>query len=146
MKSLKLVLLALMVIWTSQNLAAQEMQAKKHENTNWYAVAFIKFNPGQKEAAINLIDNYFVKADEKAGTSPPVFAMNMATGEYDYVLGWKMSGGIQDMDWEMSPDDVKWFGAMTEITGGPDKAQEKMKEFYSYVDLWRVEIGRNMIE
>ncbi|MFV8226239.1 hypothetical protein [Christiangramia aquimixticola] len=146
MKSLKLVLLALVVVWTSQNMAAQEMQAKKHDNLNWHVVAFVKFNPGQKDAAIKLIDDYFVKADEKAGTPHPVFAMDMATGEYDYVIGWKMAGGIQAMDWEMSPDDVKWFGAMTEIAGGPDKVQEKMKEFYSYVALWRVEIGRNMIE
>lgn len=34
-----------------------------------------------------------------------------------------MKGGIEEMNWEVSPDNVKWMTALNEIAGGGDKAK-----------------------
>jgi len=122
------------------NAHAQEMEAKKFENPQWKSVVLIKFEAGKKGKAIEIIDNYFKKATEKAGTQSPM-AINMRTGDYDMVLVWNMDGGIEDMNWEMSPNGVKWWAAMAEIAGSPEKAQEVWQEYMSLVDYSASNIG-----
>ncbi len=146
MKSPKIFLSAFIVLFLSFQLSAQDMQAKKHENTNWNVVTFVKFNPGEKDAAVKIIDDNFAKADQNAGISPPVVAIDMATGDYDYIIIWKLKEGVESLNWEMSPDDVKWFGELGKMLGGADKAQSKIQEFYAHVESWKTEIGRNMVE
>lgn len=146
MNALKTFAAGILILVTSLNLSAQDMKEKKHENTNWHMVAYVKFNPGEKDAAVKIIEDYFAKADANAGINPPAFAMDMSTGDYDYIIAWKMTEGVESLNWEISPDDVKWFKEMGKLAGDGDKAMAKIQEFYSHVETWKTEIGRNMVQ
>lgn len=145
MKLLKILLTGLVMLFLNFNLKAQDMQAKKHENPNWNMITFVKFKPGHKDAAVKIIDDYFVKADQNAGIDPPVIVLNMVTGDYDYIISWKLKEGVESLNWEMSPDDVNWFEELGKMLGGTDKAEGKLKEFYEHVVVWKTELGRNEI-
>lgn len=142
----KILLSGLIVLFINFNLSAQDMQAKKYDNTNWHSITFVKFKPGEKDAGIKIIEDYFAKADQNAGIDPPAIVLNMATGEYDYIIAWKMKEGLDMMNWETSPEDIKWYGEMGKMLGGIDKAEAKLKEFFSHVESWKSELGRNVVE
>jgi hypothetical protein len=44
-----------------------------------------------------------------------------------------MKEGLEQLNWETNPDDIKWMTAMSEIAGSPDKAQEILNEWSSLV-------------
>lgn len=90
---------------------------------------------------MNIIEEYFAKADENAGIDPPT-AYHLVTGKYDMLVIWKMKEGVETLNYEMTPDDVKWMKEMAKIAGGQDKAMSKLEEFYSYVEDWETSIAR----
>ncbi len=121
---------------------AQEMKAKKYDNPEWKSIGFIKFKSGKVDRAKEIIKNYYMKAGEKAGTPGPAMLIDLKTGEWDMMVLWDMKGGIEEMNWEMSPNDVKWMTAMNDIAGGGDKAKTIMDEFSSLVDRETSYIGK----
>lgn len=114
---------------------------KKREGAEYHAVWFLDFESGREDAAIKIIEDYFVPASEKAGTDMPVFELNMLTGRWDMLIGWKMAGGPADLAWEISPDDEKWFAALGEIAGGPEEAQEILADFDAHVAAEKMEVA-----
>lgn len=113
--------------------AQQEMKAKKYDNPKWLTVVFIKFSENKYSRAKEIITNYFEKAGQKAGTPSPSLVLDIMSGEWDMMLTWDMKNGIDEMNWETSPDDVKWMKAMGEILGGPDKAKAILDEYTSLI-------------
>ena len=113
--------------------AQQEMKAKKYDNPKWLTVVFIKFSENKYSRAKEIITNYFEKAGQKAGTPSPSLVLDVMSGEWDMMLTWDMKNGIDEMNWETSPDDVKWMKAMGEIVGGPDKAKAILDEYTSLI-------------
>lgn len=141
MRSLKS-LLALIFIVSGMHLAsAQEMTAKKYENPTWVHMVYIKFKPMKKGPAMKVVDEYFAKADQNAGIDPPT-VYHFVTGQYDMMVVWEMPEGVETLNYEMTPDDVKWMEEMSKLAGGQDKAMSKMEEFYSYVEDWKTSIAR----
>lgn len=141
MKTIQILFLGVTLLFCSSHLNAQEMQAKKYDNLDWVRMAFVKFQPGKMDQAMGIIKDYFQKADENMGGQGPT-AYVMATGEYDMVVVWEMEEGIESMDYEITDHDVKWIAQMEKLTGGQEKAMEKLNEFYSYIADWRTEIAR----
>lgn len=141
MKSLKILLAGLFLMSTMQFASAQEMTAKKYENPNWVHMVYIKYKPMKKSPAMSVVEEYFVKADQNAGINPPT-VYHFATGKYDMLVVWEMKEGVETLNYEMTPDDVKWMQEMAKIAGGQDKAMSKMEEFYSYVEDWETSIAR----
>ena len=141
MKQFKYFFLAIAILFSSQLLSAQEMKAKKMENPVWVKMAFVKFEPGKMDKAKKIIKDYFAKADKNAGITGPT-TYNMSTGSYDMVVIWEMEEGIETMNYEMSPNDVKWIGEMSKLAGSQEMAMEKLDEFYSYLADWKTEIAR----
>ncbi len=141
MKQIKYFLLVFTILFSSQFLSAQEMKAKKMENPVWVKMAFIKFEPGKMEKANEIIKNYFAKADMNAGISQPT-AYRMTTGSYDMIVVWELEEGVETLNYEMSPNDVKWMSEMGKIAGSQEKAMQKLDEFYSYLADWKTEIAR----
>jgi hypothetical protein len=128
----------------SFSATAQEMKAKKFDNPQWKTVSFLKFNPGKSDRGREIIRNYFQKAAEKASTPSPTMAVDLFTGEWDMMVVWDMKGGIEEMNWEMSPDNVKWMTAINEIAGGGDKAKAILDEFSSLIDRESTSLGKTM--
>ena len=141
MKSFKTILMMLAFLASSSFGFSQEMQAEKYENPQWVSVAYIKFKPMKKDAAMNIIQNYFVKADQDAGISPPT-AYHFAFGKYDMMVIWEMKEGVETLNYKMTPDDVKWMKSMAKVAGGQEKSMEVVDEFFSYIDIWENTLAR----
>jgi len=141
MKPIKYLFLAIAFLFSSQFLSAQEMKAKKFDNPVWVRMAFIKFEPGKMDKAKKIIKDYFAKADENAGITKPT-AYSMSTGTYDMVVIWELEEGLETLNYEMTPNDVKWIGELSSLAGSQEKAMEKLDEFYSYLADWKTEIAR----
>lgn len=122
---------------------AQEMKAKKFENPEWKTVSFIKFKSGKSDRAREIIRNYYEKAAVKASVSTPTMAVDLVTGEWDMMIVWNLKGGLDDMNWEVSPENVKWMAAMSEIAGSGDKAKAILDEFSSLVDRETTFLGKS---
>ena len=112
---------------------AQDMKAKKWDNAHWKSIHLIKFQSGKMPRAKEIIQKYFAKAGQKAGLSGPSLEVDLVTGDYDMMVVWDMKGGVEDLNWETSPDDAKWYGAMSDIAGGADKAKTLQDEFSSLI-------------
>ncbi len=57
----------------------------------------------------------------------------MTTGDYDLLVIWHMKGGINDMTWDTSPDNIAWRSALDELSGGKEKAQKIIEQYRSYI-------------
>ena len=123
---------------------AQEMKAKKYDNPQWKTISFLKFKSGKSDRAREIIRNYYEKAAQKASVSSPTMAVDLMTGEWDLMVVWDMKGGIEEMNWEISPDNVKWMTALNEIAGGGDKAKAILDEFSALIDRENTYLGKTM--
>src|SRR5258706_14334745 len=110
-----------------------QMQAKKVENPRWKQIVYIDFHDGKYDRAITIIKDYFEKAGKKANLPGPETMMRMSSGSWDLMLIWNMKGGVEDLNWETSPDDVTWMKALGELAGGSDKAKAILDEYMSLV-------------
>lgn len=108
------------------------LKAKKMEGHTWHQVVMVKFKPGTMNEAMKIIDNHFVKAGMESGTEGPQL-LQLKTGEWDMMMVWTMDS-IEDMEWEIHPDDEKWWAAMAEQEGGMDKAMEVMQKYMKMID------------
>lgn len=133
MRRIGLAVLALAFIWPAALLAQEAPQPKRWTGVDWYRVAHYSFKAGKRDDAMKLIQTYFAPATEAAGTPPPVMALEHQTGPWDMTLIWAMPDGPADMSWEINPNELKWFGAMAQIAGGPEKAQEILEQFEALV-------------
>ena len=116
-------------ISTSQ---AQDMKAKKMEGHTWHQVVMVKFKAGKFTEAKKMINDHFMKAGIASGGEGPQI-IEFKSGEWDVMFIWNMEN-ISDMDWEITPDDEKWWAAMAEQEGGMDKAMGVMQKYLSLVD------------
>ena len=128
-------LIGLSIMLSSSAVEAQDaMKPKKFDNPQWKNVILIDYKPGMMNKARDLIRNYHAKASEIAGTPGPETLMILESGEYDMMAIWGMSGGISDMDWDISPNNIKWRKAMNELAGGADEALKIMQQYSSCIN------------
>ena len=113
---------------------AQGMKPQRIENVTWVSVVHVKFKPGKRERAMDIIEKYFAAADKAAGTGAGVRGYHFATGGWDAVYFFPMSGGPADLTWATSPDDVKWMGEMAKLAGDADKAKAILDEFDTLIE------------
>ena len=52
-----------------------------------------------------------------------------------------MEGGMADLEWYRSPDDMKWWAALVELTGSQEAAEEIMDEYLDTVERSITEVG-----
>ena len=111
------------------------------EDARYISITHIKFKPGKREGAMQIINEHFVPASEKAGTSGPMLAIHYQTGEWDVTTVWEMEGGMADLEWYRSPDAVKWRTALAEQEGGAEQAAALLGEYRDMVDEAYSEVG-----
>ena len=138
MKNLLIALLlpSLFILMSASSVTAQEEEREptRYENPQWKRVILVDYKPGQAGKAREIIRNNHAKASELAGTPRPEMILTLHSGEYDLMVIWAMQGGISDMDWEVSPNNIKWRKAMNEIAGSAEKASEIMKEYSNCIN------------
>lgn len=122
------------VLFSAGQVKSQDMpKAHKMENTSWHEVVLIDFKPGKAGEAMDIIDNHFVKAAEKAGNPGPEMELVMETGNWDMLLVWNMDSP-SEMEWDVSPEGEKFMKALSEQEGSWKKAQELFDKYQSLID------------
>jgi len=116
------------------NASAQEMKAERMKDVTWHSVEFVKFHSGKRERAMEIVEKYFAASDrDMGGGTPRVIDLHMATGPYDAIVVFPMSGGPGDLSWVTGPDEVKWMTALAKRAGGMDKAKALLTEWDTLV-------------
>lgn len=122
-------------------LAQDNMEPKKLDDPQWRSVVMLKFHAGKMKRAMELVDE-FQKVTAKAGTPEPEMQVRMATGEWDMMVVWRMEGGISDMDWDTSPNNIKWRKAGIEHFGSEEKMRAAWEEYRSLIADSKRDIAR----
>lgn len=126
---------------TFQPVHSQDMpEAHKKKDVTWHEIVMIEFKSGKESDAIDIIENHFAKAAEKADSFTPPKEFNMETGKRDLILVWDMDS-ISDMEWEVSPENEEWFKALSNVEGGVEKAHKILDKYQSYIKESKSEIA-----
>jgi len=111
------------------------------DDAKYATVTYIQFKSGKREEAMEIIAEYFVPATKQSGTSPPTFALHFQSGKWDAMYVWDLEGGMADLEWYTSADELKWQAALAELNGGPEGAAEIMKRWSKTIDEAETHIG-----
>lgn len=125
---------ALLVIGAPDAYAQEEApEPTRFENVDWHSVVMLDFKPGKQGRAMEIIDDHFIPASQEAGTGMPVM-IELQAGEWDAIMVWAMDDGPSAMEWEVSPDGIKWRTALNKAMGGAEKADALWQEYMSLID------------
>jgi hypothetical protein len=125
----KLSLLLVVMIFCSSVVSAQEdVKPAKYENVTWHRIVLINYNPGQVSRAKEILTQYQSAGDAVNLKGPARYWME--TGEYDLMLVWTMEGGPSDLEWDRSPNGIKWRAQMIKQLGS-EEALKKLQQEYS---------------
>lgn len=127
------ILLFVLGLFIASSVNAQdEVKPVKFENVEWYQVVLMDFEQG-KVGKVQEIIKKFEAAGAEAGTPGPELYW-MSTGEYDAMAIWKLDGGPSDLEWKITPDDVKWWDAFVKQQGSEEAAQKLQDEFADCIE------------
>ena len=133
---------AFLLIATGSLSAQDEPTPKKLDNPQWKRVIYVDYHAGKMGRAREIIQNYHMKASEMSGTPAPELVLYLNTGDYDLMAIWALSEGIESLNWEVSPNSIKWRKAMNELAGGKEKADAIIAEYQSCIRNSKVELAR----
>ena len=111
------------------------------EDARYVSATLVKFKSGKRGRAFEIIADHFAPAGEKAGTPGPLGAIHLQTGKWDALFVWNLEGGMADLEWYRSEDDIKWFAALAEQEGGEEAAGELLAEYQSLVAEAETNVG-----
>ena len=115
------------------------------DDAEYLSITVVDFKPGMRTAAMQIIAESFVPATEKSGVAGPILTIHFQTGPWDLGLVWAMEGGMADLEWFTSADDIKWRAALAEIAGGEDEADALWASFQSMVASSVTNVGHHHI-
>lgn len=102
------------------------------ENADYMEIEFVDIKAGKRDRAEEIIDDYFFKASEAAGTAKP-YLVHLQTGEWDFIVAFDLKEGPVEFTYTQTPDGKKWWAAFVKLAGGEDKAKAIMDEYQSLV-------------
>jgi hypothetical protein len=111
------------------------------DDAHYVSTTVVKFKPGKRERAFEIIADHFMPAGEKAGTPGPLGTIHFQTGEWDALFVWELEGGMADLEWYRSANNIKWYAALAEQEGGKEAAGELMAEYRSLIDEAETDVG-----
>ncbi len=111
------------------------------DDAKYVSITFVQFKPGKREEAMEIISEYFAPAGQKAGTPPPMLDVHFQTGVWDAMFIWNLEGGMADLEWYRSENDIKWYGALMEMVGGADEAEKIMNRWRATIRETDTQIG-----
>ena len=111
------------------------------DDAHYVSSTLVKFKPGKRERAFEIISEHFMPAGEKAGTPGPLGVIHYQTGQWDAQFVWDLAGGMADLEWYRSPNNIKWWAALAEQEGGEEAASELMGEYQSLIADAETDVG-----
>jgi hypothetical protein len=121
--------------------AVQAQDAAQAEEVTWASVTMTRFHTGKRDRALEIIKDYFAKADRMSGVDSVVHGIHLDTGEWDIIYVFPMKGGPADLAVRNSPDDAKWMAQMVKLAGSEDAAKKLIAEFDSLVAMSVTQVG-----
>lgn len=109
------------------------MKAQKRQDVTYQSVEFLRFKPGKRERAGEIVEKYFAPASRASKTPEPV-EYHLDSGEWDYVLFFPLKGGMADLEWETAPDDIAWMTSLNQIAGGEQQGRALLAEWDSLIE------------
>ena len=110
----------------------------------YVSVTFVDYKAGKRADALQLIAEHFKPAGEKAGVRGPV-AIHFQTGSWDAAFHWRLEGGMADLEWYTSPNDIKWMEALAEQEGSMEAAEALLAEYVGMISRSKTEVGHRHI-
>ena len=108
-----------------------EMRAERVEGTRWVIVEMVKFLPGKRARAAEIVEGPVTLASNDIGGG--VIDLHLNTGEWDFITILPMPGGPADLTWATSPTDVRFMNALAKHAGGMEGARKLMAEWGTLV-------------
>ena len=87
----------------------------------YFKGSFVKFHPGKREEAFDLIYSRFWTVDQVVGRKPIPF--DCLTGEWDHMVFFHLHGGLAEMELKKAEMQAKWDRQLEKQEGGPEKAK-----------------------
>ncbi|WP_326525320.1 hypothetical protein [Sphingomonas sp.] len=110
--------------------AAMPLKAETVADVRYFMIETMTSKPGARTWTI--ISKNFIPAAKAAGVPYPVIYTE--TGTLRTIAVTPLTGGLADLEWSMSPDDVKLMTELGRQLGNADKAEALMKEFNDGID------------
>ena len=111
------------------------------DDAHYITATYVKYKPGKRERAFEIIAEHFKPAGDKAGLPGPLGTLHLQTGEWDALFVWEMKGGMADLEWYRSEDDIKWYASLAEQEGGKEAAAALIAEYQDCVDEAETDVG-----
>ena len=115
------------------------------ENARYLNIVLVDIKAGKRGRAEEIIDTYFAKASDAAGTPKPVL-VHLQTGEWDFLTAWTMHDGPVSLTYTATPNGKKWWAAMVELAGGEEQANAIRDEYSSLVARSTSMIGHRHLD
>lgn len=132
---------ALAFVVTPSGAQAQDAAAQAADEVTWARVSMTRFHPGKRDRAIEIIKNYFAKADAASGVNSGVHGIHLDTGQWDVIYVFPMKGGPGDMAKRGTPEDEKWMAEMVKLAGSKEAAEKIIAEFDTLIAMTVTEVG-----
>ena len=120
--------------------AAQSIEARRIPNARFVRIEMIKFKPGGEDRAFELEDKYIDPARKLSGVWP-LAEYHTQTAPWDRIYVYELPGGLSDVEWQLSPLQAKFLGALSKVAGSNAKALAIMAEWDSLVERRETTIG-----
>ncbi|AOL94628.1 hypothetical protein [Porphyrobacter sp. LM 6] len=121
--------------------AQDSAAAKPAEEVTWARVVMTRFHVGKRDRGIEIIKDYFAKADAMAGTGSGIHGIHLDTGAWDMIYVFPMKGGPGEMAERNSPEGAKWMEQMVKLAGSKEAAEKIIAEFDTLVAQQITEVG-----
>jgi hypothetical protein len=132
---------ALAFVVTPSGAQAQDAAAQAADEVTWARVSMTRFHPGKRDRAIEIIKNYFAKADAASGVNSGVHGIHLDTGQWDVIYVFPMKGGPGDMAKRGTPEDEKWMAEMVKLASSKEAAEKIIAEFDTLIAMTVTEVG-----
>jgi len=120
-----------LILWVGAGTVAgaEEAPAPSKHDGDWYRLVHVDYKAGKTDDALTLISEHFAPAGAAAGTPGPVMSLVHESGPWNATWVWHLSGGPGDLEWDVSPNNLKWMAALAEQEGGMEQARQVLSQF-----------------
>jgi hypothetical protein len=110
----------------------------------YISVTFVDYKPGMRADALEIIAEHFAPAGAAADVRGPL-AIHFQTGEWDAAFHWRLEGGMADLEWYISENDVKWMAALAEQEGSKEAAEAIIAKYRSMIARSLTNVGHKHV-
>ncbi len=110
----------------------------------YLSVTFVSYKEGKAGEAYGIINNHFRPAAQAAELRRPVI-VHFQTGPYDAAIHFRMEGGMSDLEWQRSPNNIKFRAALVKQEGSEAAADAVFDRYDALVARSVTSVGHRHV-